>query len=373
MTRLYIELDRSLNDAVPTEATQEYVMKKAQEIMAPFAVTWTSVEWFGVYKVGQRVASTFTDETERVFITGDAGHTHSPKAAQGMNTSMHDSFNLSWKLNLAIRGLASPALLATYQHERRKIAQDLINFDFEHAAAFSQGDSKALADNFATNVGFISGVGAKYSANALNYPELSPRGVLRAGELMAPARVSRYIDANPVDIQLDIPMLGQFRVYFFIPNIHSVAKLLSNVSQYITSTASVLGRSSLAAAKSYATLNLPPVESDQFTQPTRYTAVSKLVTLATVTTMPKAQFEIEQLPSSLQKSRWTLYLDDQKDASTGENCTEKWLGSLAAEEVAIVNIRPDGYVGSIQRFDANGDGSDACQWLDKYYGGFLAA
>ncbi|RVX70085.1 hypothetical protein B0A52_06257 [Exophiala mesophila] len=373
MTRLYIELDRSLNDAVPAEATQELVMKKAQQIMAPFTVTWTSVEWFGVYKVGQRVASTFTDETERVFITGDAGHTHSPKAAQGMNTSMHDSFNLSWKLNLAIRGLASPALLATYQDERRKIAQDLINFDFEHAAAFSVGDSKALADNFNTNVGFISGVGAKYSANALNYPELSPRGVLRAGELLAPARVNRYIDANPVDIQLDIPMLGQFRVYFFVSNIHTAAKFLSGVSQYITSTASVLGRSSLAAAKSYATLNLPSVESDEFTQPARYTTVSKLFTPAVVTTMPKAQFEIGDLPSALQKSRWTLYLDDLKDVSTGKNCTEKFIGSLAAEEVAILNVRPDGYVGSVQRFDANGDGADACLWLDQYYGGFLSA
>lgn len=43
MTRLYIELDRSLQDSVPVEATQEYVMKKAQEIMAPFTVTWASV------------------------------------------------------------------------------------------------------------------------------------------------------------------------------------------------------------------------------------------------------------------------------------------------------------------------------------------
>ena len=99
---------------------------------------------------------------------------------------MHDTFNLAWKLNLTIRGLATPDLLSTYQHERRKIAQDLINFDFEHAAAFADGDSKALADNFATNVGFISGVGVKYAANVLNYPEKAPRGALRAGELMPP-------------------------------------------------------------------------------------------------------------------------------------------------------------------------------------------
>lgn len=43
MTRLYIELDRSLQDSVPAEATQEHVMHKAREIMAPFSVNWTSV------------------------------------------------------------------------------------------------------------------------------------------------------------------------------------------------------------------------------------------------------------------------------------------------------------------------------------------
>ncbi|KAI1628945.1 FAD binding domain-containing protein [Exophiala viscosa] len=373
MTRLYIELDRNLQDNVPTQATQEYVMQKAREIMAPFTLTWTNVEWFSVYKVGQRVASTFSAEHERVFITGDAGHTHSPKAAQGMNTSMHDTFNLAWKLNLTIRGLATPDLISTYQHERRKIAQDLINFDFEHAAAFADGDSKALADNFATNVGFISGVGVKYAANVLNYPENAPQGVLRAGELMAPAQLTRYIDANPVDVQIDIPMLGQFRVYFFVPDIHSSSTFLNNVCSHISSSDSVLGRATAAAAKSYAQTNLPPVESDNFIQPGRYTAASQLFTFATVTGMEKSQIEITHLPSLLQKSRWTFYLDDLKDHKTGKSCTEKWLGQVSQDEVAIVNIRPDGYVGSIGRFDGKSDGAAAAQWLDTYYGGFLKA
>ncbi|KIX06265.1 uncharacterized protein Z518_04240 [Rhinocladiella mackenziei CBS 650.93] len=373
MTRLYIELDRSLQDSVPAQATQELVMRKAQEIMAPFSVTWASVEWFSVYKVGQRVASTFVDETERVFITGDAGHTHSPKAAQGMNTSMHDTFNLSWKLNLAIRGLAMPALVSTYQSERRKIAQDLISFDFEHAAAFTDGDSKALAENFATNIGFISGVGVKYAANVLNLPEKIPRGILRPGELMVPATVTRYIDANPVEVQFDIPMLGQFRVYFFVPNIHTSSNFLKTVSSYIASTDSVMGRATIAAAQSYAKLNLPPVEADDFIQPGRYTAASQLFTFATVTTMEKSTVEVSHLPSLLRKSKWTFYIDDRVDPKTGTSCMEKWLGGVAGDEVAIVNIRPDGYVGSIGRFDSKSDSVAACAWLDSYYGGFLQA
>lgn len=285
---------------------------------------------------------------------------------------MHDTFNLSWKLNLNIRGLAKPELLATYQQERRKIAQDLINFDFEHAAAFADGDSKALAENFATNIGFISGVGVKYAPNVLNHPEQKPRqhGALRAGKLVAPARVTRFIDANPVDIQLDIPMLGQFRVYFFVPDIHASSAFLAAVCHHVDSLDSVLGRATLAASKSYAKLNIAPVPADDFIQPGRYTAASRLFTFATVTGMAKAQVEISDLPELLQRSRWTFYVDDVADNSI--SCTEKWLGGVHAEEVGVVNVRPDGYVGSIGRFH-NIHAADACQWLDSYYGVFLDA
>lgn len=317
------------------------------------------------------MASTFSSKDGKVFIAGDASHTHSPKAAQGMNTSMHDTFNLSWKLNLAIRGLSKPSLLSTYQSERKKIAQDLIDFDFEHAAAFVNGDAKALAENFATNVGFISGFGVKYAPNALNLEETSPRGVLRAGELVAPAKVTRYIDANPVNIELDIPLLGQFKTFFFVKDIHSASPFLALVSKHASSVQSVMGRASLKAAKSYANMPVTPVESDEFVQPERYIGASKLFTFATVTEMKKSAFEISDLPPLLQKSRWTLYLDDLKDQKSGKSCTEKWVGGIMKEEVVIVNVRPDGYVGSVKRF-GNEEGSDACEWLDAYFGAILS-
>lgn len=300
---------------------------------------------------------------------------------------MHDAFNLSWKLNLAIRGLSTPALLSTYQHERRKIAQDLIAFDFEHAAAFTDGDAGALAENFATNVGFISGAGVRYAPNVLNVPWAGEKeemeGVggrgLRAGELLLPARVTRYIDANPVDIQLDIPMLGQFRVYFFVSDIHSSKSFLASLCAHVSSASSILGRATLAASKSYATQDLPSVEADEFLQPARYTAASRLFTFATVLTsrgMPlkKETVEIVDLPPLLALSRWTFYLDDLHDVKTGMGCADKWLGTrgVGDGEVAIVNVRPDGYVGSIGRFDTSGgDSGEACMWLDSYYGGFL--
>lgn len=90
--------------------------------------------------------------------------------------------------------------------------------------------------------------------------------------------------------------------------------------------------------------------------------------------MPKTEIELSDLPVLLQDSRWTFYLDDIPDQDTrGSLCTNKWLGSLGPGEVAIVNVRPDGYVGSIGRWDSSVDdsGVEAAQWLDEYYSGFM--
>lgn len=287
-----------------------------------------------------------------------------------MNTSMHDTFNLSWKLNLAIRGLAKPSLLATYENERRKIAQDLITFDYEHANAFAAGDDKALADNFAQNIDFISGAGVKYHANVLNRPEKLAKGQLQAGSLLTPARVTRYIDANPIDLQLDIPMLGQFRIFFFVHDVKTAASFLHTVCDHIgRSEASVLYRASKLAEKSYAELNTPSPVSAEYMQPQRYTAISRLYTLAIVTPAPKDSVEITDLPPLLQKSRWAFYLDDVPEKS----CTQAWLGGLEQSEAAVVIVRPDGYVGSITRWDAGAqeDGQQASMWLDDYFEAFL--
>lgn len=90
--------------------------------------------------------------------------------------------------------------------------------------------------------------------------------------------------------------------------------------------------------------------------------------------MPKSDIEISDLPPLLQDSKWTFYLDDVPELDTrGSLCTNKWLGSLGPGEVAIVNVRPDGYVGSLGRWDASVDGAgeEAARWLDAYYDRFL--
>lgn len=87
----------------------------------------------------------------------------------------------------------------------------------------------------------------------------------------------------------------------------------------------------------------------------------------------KHHFELESLPAILAKSQWTIYLDDVADIDTqGRGCIDKYLGGLEQGEVAIINVRPDGYVGSIGRFTADAKaGEEAARWLDEYYDGFL--
>jgi phenol 2-monooxygenase len=377
LTRLYIEIRPGAPEAVSNESsTQEFMQKRAQAIMHPYRLEWKSVEWFGRYKIGQRVAARFTDDQQRVFIAGDASHTHSPKAAQGMNTSIHDAWNLAWKLNFAIRGLAKPALLETYEQERQKIAKDLIDFDYEHANAFADGDPAALAANFTKNIAFVSGYGVSYEHNVLNVPSSKGPicGSLKPGFLLPPAKVTRYIDANPVDIQTDIPALGQFKIYFFTRSIRSAMPFLETVCKAHSTSASYVGRVTAAGNASYTVQAPLAAPHDQFVLPERYTPVSGVFTYALVTSSPRDSFELKDLPPVLRDSAWTVYLDDVPHMDTRkQSVMDKWLGGLDEKEVVVLNVRPDGYVGCLKRFGewSRAEGEKAVRWMDGYYEEFL--
>ncbi|OJD39063.1 fad binding domain-containing protein [Diplodia corticola] len=420
MTRVYVELKPDLRGGTSRdELSQELVMQRAKEIMYPFHLRWKTVEWFGRYVVGQRVSTKFADQRRRVFICGDAAHTHSPKAAQGMNTSMHDAWNLAWKLNLAVRKLAKPCLLETYEAERRKVAQDLIHFDHAHARTFTTGDWDALATNFTAYTRFISGAGAEYDPNVLNRPDPTttlPRGDLRPGCLPPPAKATRLADGAPVDVQLDIPPLGQFRIYFFVA---SPSALLRPGQKSSSSTAaaasespaaangflatvcragtsphhSFTGRMSAATDASYTIQPPAAAPHDGCVCPARYTASSCLLTWALVVGVdvgvdvdapaaPRARSRLDavdlllaDLPQALRDSPWTVYLDDVPEADTRRRgCVDKWLGGLRGEETAMAIVRPDGYVGAVRVWPDGGRecGLEAVEWMDEYFEGFLS-
>jgi len=76
----------------------------------------------------------------------DAVHTHSPKAGQGMNVSMQDTYNLGWKLGLVCKKVARRSILPTYELERKKIAEDLIAFDHQFSRLFTGRPAKDILD-----------------------------------------------------------------------------------------------------------------------------------------------------------------------------------------------------------------------------------
>jgi 2-polyprenyl-6-methoxyphenol hydroxylase-like FAD-dependent oxidoreductase len=63
---------------------------------------------------------------ERVFLVGDAAHLNPPWGGHGFNTCVGDAVNLGWKLAAVLQGWAPPALLDSYEPERRPIAQRTI-------------------------------------------------------------------------------------------------------------------------------------------------------------------------------------------------------------------------------------------------------
>ena len=121
------------------QTSAESVIDIARRVLRPYTLDVRNIVWFSVYEVGQRLADRFDDvpadqvkhRQPRVFICGDACHTHSAKAGQGMNVSMQDAFNIGWKLAAVLEGRASPDLLRTYSVERQAVAKVLIDFDKE--------------------------------------------------------------------------------------------------------------------------------------------------------------------------------------------------------------------------------------------------
>jgi len=80
--------------------------------------------WSSLWRANIRLVDRY--RVGRVFLAGDAAHIHSPAGGQGMNTGIQDAYNLGWKLASVIKG-ASPALLDSYDAERRPVAAAVLS------------------------------------------------------------------------------------------------------------------------------------------------------------------------------------------------------------------------------------------------------
>ena len=232
LVRLYVELGRLAEDerAADRGVTPGMLEARVRDILSPHSFEVREVAWCSAYEIGQRVCDAFDDvppaergsRVPRLFIAGDACHTHSPKAGQGMNVSMADAFNLGWKLGAVVRGQASPGLLSTYSDERRAKAAELIEFDRDMARLF--GEKPRGADEvarfqryFQRHARYTAGVETSYDASSIvgGATHRALANGLRVGRRFHSAPVVRLCDARPMQLGEVLRADGRWRVLCF--------------------------------------------------------------------------------------------------------------------------------------------------------------
>ena len=235
--RIYIELDKLKADerAASLNVTSERLVAAARRILSPYTLDVKEVAWWSVYEIGQRLCDRFDDvregedRTPRVFIAGDACHTHSPKAGQGMNMSMQDAFNLGWKLAAVLRRRSTPDLLRTYSQERQTIAKDLIDFDRMFARMISAPpkdpadptskgvDPAELQRQFVRQGRFTAGVVTQYRPSIIVGEPAHQRLAtgFPIGARFHSAPVVRLADAKPMHLGQAVSADGRWRLFVF--------------------------------------------------------------------------------------------------------------------------------------------------------------
>jgi 2-polyprenyl-6-methoxyphenol hydroxylase-like FAD-dependent oxidoreductase len=228
MVRIYVEMDKlKENERVAgRNITIEQLIAAAKRIFYPYSLDVKEVAWWSVYEIGQRLCDRFDDlqPTEiatrlpRIFIAGDACHTHSPKAGQGMNVSMQDAFNLGWKLAAVLQGRSPPRLLHTYSSERQAVAKNLIDFDREWAAMLSTSTSPAEVQHYFVQHGhYTAGTATHYLPALLTGPS-TYQGLatgLQIGKRFHSAPVTRVGDGKSMQLGETLAADGRWRLIAF--------------------------------------------------------------------------------------------------------------------------------------------------------------
>jgi 2-polyprenyl-6-methoxyphenol hydroxylase-like FAD-dependent oxidoreductase len=243
LVRFYVAMDKlgEGERVADRNITVDKLIAAARRILHPYTLDVKEVPWWSVYEIGQRISDSYDDvpaqevgsQLPRVFIAGDACHTHSPKAGQGMNFSMQDTFNLGWKLAAVLRKQCAPELLRTYTAERQSVGKELIDFDREWSRMISekprQGvggesggpdggvDPKEFQKYFEQHGRFTAGMGTHYRHSIIcgqdTYQHLAKGFMI--GTRFHSAPVLRITDAKPLQLGHVGKADGRWRLYAF--------------------------------------------------------------------------------------------------------------------------------------------------------------
>ncbi len=345
LVRLYIELDNVRDGEMVRDrtATPEKLAEVARRILHPYTLDVKDVGWWAVYEIGQRLCEKFDDvpesevatRTPRVLIAGDACHTHSAKAGQGMNVSMADAWNLGWKLAAVLQGTARPELLHTYSSERQAVAQQLIDFDREFATMFSARpresgtndadgvDPEQFRTYFLEQGRFTAGVAVEYGPSMIvattAFQHLATGFPL--GMRFHSAPVVRWADAKPMHLGHVARADGAWRLYIF-----AGTSGVTDVCAFLESGRSPISRFTPAGAEPDSVIDVRAV----FQQSHR-------------------DLTVDAIPSVLlpRKGRFGL-IDYEKVFCPDPNTDDIFdLRGVNRQEGCVVVVRPDHYVSAL--------------------------
>jgi 2-polyprenyl-6-methoxyphenol hydroxylase-like FAD-dependent oxidoreductase len=144
------------------------------------------VSWASAFNMNARLADRYRDG--RVFIAGDAAHTHPPTGGQGLNTSVQDAYNLGWKLAAVLMG-APPALLDTFEEERRPVAAQMLGLATKLLDAAKRGSMRRGREVLQLDLG--------YPESSLAFEKPERHGGILAGD-RAPDAPMRGAGGQPV-------------------------------------------------------------------------------------------------------------------------------------------------------------------------------
>ncbi|KAF2125226.1 hypothetical protein P153DRAFT_349644 [Dothidotthia symphoricarpi CBS 119687] len=372
LVRLYIQLNEIKPDASGradrSQITPAVILAAAQKILAPYTLSYKICHWWTAYQIGQRVGTNF-DFKNRVFLAGDAVHTHSPKAGQGMNVSMQDSYNLGWKIGLVVRGVVKPEVLSTYGAERRQIALDLIAFDHKFSRLFSGRPAKDVMDEegvsmekfkqaFLAGNLFASGLSVDYAPslliakpqpdtennNTANNQHLAPH--IPLGMRFPNAQILNQSSARPLPLQSLLKSDSRFHIVLFAgtPTAPAQAERLSTFCALLTSSKTLA--------------------------PHLHTHIRIL----TVHAAPRVDVDLlRDFPDVLhpfsEETGWdydAVFVDERSFHEGGGTAYEGF--GVDRERGCVVVVRPDGYVAFI-----GGVGEEGGRGVERFFGGVFVA
>jgi 2-polyprenyl-6-methoxyphenol hydroxylase-like FAD-dependent oxidoreductase len=371
LVRIYVEIGKLGENerASSRNMTVDHIIAAARKVLRPYSLDVREVAWWSIYEIGQRLCDRFDDvppsDVEMrhpcVFIAGDACHTHSPKAGQGMNVSMQDAFNLGWKLAAVLRGQSHPRLLRSYSAERQAVAAELIDFDRRWAAMLAApvrgagGDAEAGVDPgeiqryFLQHGHYTAGTATRYPVSLLigrpTHQELASG--FEIGTRFHSSPVIRLADGKPMHLGHIIEADGRWRLFAFAPN-GQASTSIGAISEFCHF---------LAFSPSSPVMRYTPKGQD----------CDAVIDVRAIFQQPHRTLAMEEMPEFLLPTKGRLRLRDYEkifSASASEDIFD--LRGIDRARGCVVVVRPDQYVSHVLPLDQVGD-------ISNFFDQFMSA